>query len=381
MRVLIHALSARRGGGQTYLTNLLADLDPYPELEVHLLAPDSLQVAEHPRLHRLQTPGGTTNPITRTAWERSVLPGLIRKLQPDVAFFPGGLITINVPRFCRSATMFRNMIPFDPQQRQRYPLGRERLRNWVLERALLNSMLKADLVIFLCEYASQVIEQRAGRKLTNATVIEHGLPDEFRNLNGTGNSRPSWLPAEPYLLYVSPFLVYKNQLEVVHAYALLRDLRRTPERLVLAGGLENSEYGQRVKQEIERRGLNDAVIITGELPYRNLPELYHHALVNLFASESENCPNTFLEALGAGRPVLASNRPPMPDFGLDAALYFDPAKPEQLCHQLLGLLDNPSRMAELGRRAYTRSQAFDWRSTSRRTWEALFALQPAALTR
>ena len=49
----------------------------------------------------------------------------------------------------KTVTMFRNMMPFDRQQRQKYPFGWMRMRNWILERTMLRSMLSADLVIFI----------------------------------------------------------------------------------------------------------------------------------------------------------------------------------------------------------------------------------------
>ena len=40
--------------------------------------------------------------------------------------------------------------------------------------------------------------------------------------------------------------------------------------------------------EIARLRLQDDVILAGTIPYRDLPAVYHHAFINIFASESEN---------------------------------------------------------------------------------------------
>ena len=59
MRVLINALSARRGGGQTYLINLLDHLDIAGDVEVSVLAPRGLVLPERPGLHlRVVIEGG-----------------------------------------------------------------------------------------------------------------------------------------------------------------------------------------------------------------------------------------------------------------------------------------------------------------------------------
>ena len=376
MKVLINALSARQGGGQTYLYNLLGFMPADTDAEVHVLAPASLALPEAANIKRVDAAAGMDNPYSRALWERMQLPALARSLGADILFCPGGLIGARAPRGCKTVTMFRNMIPFDPVQRRRYPLGRERLRNWLLEREMLGSMLGADLVIFVSDFARAVIERRAGKILTNAVTIPHGIGPQFRAREDT--VRPAWLPADEYLLYVSTLDVYKAQVEVVQAYALLKQRRGTRAKLVLAGP-ENPEYGARVRTEIERSGLQQDVIVTGKIPYLELPALYRHAAVNIFASESENCPNILLEALAAGRPVLSSSRPPMPEFGADAALYFDPAAPEQLARLLSRVLDDPALAQRLSAQALARSQLYDWNETARRTWEALAALhRPAA---
>jgi glycosyltransferase involved in cell wall biosynthesis len=107
------------------------------------------------------------------------------------------------------------------------------------------------------------------------------------------------------------------------------------------------------------------------IPYSMMPAIYQNALVNIFASECENCPNILLEALAAGRPVLSSSYPPMPEFAGTAAVYFDPRAPIQLAEALAATLDDPALMSEMARRAVERSRDFDWHATAKATWLAI----------
>src|SRR5262249_22024976 len=139
------------------------------------------------------------NAVMRSIWERFVLPRYVRRLGASLLFFPGGVVASSAPGGTQRVTMFRNVIPFDLEQRRRYGLGYQRLRNWVLERVMLNSMVGADLVIFLSDYGRSLIEQRAGRAIPSAAVIPHGVSPLFRA--GVDAPRPDWLPPHPYLLY------------------------------------------------------------------------------------------------------------------------------------------------------------------------------------
>src|SRR5579862_4350839 len=115
--VLLNALSARHGGGQTYVTNLVHHLPTDDFFKLYVLAPDSLALPEdNPRINKICVKWPVENPFVRAMWERVHLPELVAQLQANVLFCPGGLIGCRVPSGCKSVTMFRNMIPFDEAQ-------------------------------------------------------------------------------------------------------------------------------------------------------------------------------------------------------------------------------------------------------------------------
>ncbi len=113
MKILINALSARLGGGQTYLINLLANLPNRPDLDILLYAPASLSLPLDSRVQRCSTAWPTENPLLRTIWEKLALPIILHRKGIQILFCPGGIITSAVPNACKSVTMFRNMIPFE----------------------------------------------------------------------------------------------------------------------------------------------------------------------------------------------------------------------------------------------------------------------------
>jgi len=370
MEIVINVLSARRGGGQTYLTNLLQNMNGFNGDKIFVLSPDSLQIPYHPKIEKIRIKWPTENPLFRALWERYCLPGLLNKLHADILFCPGGLINTPVSEDYKTVTMFRNMIPFDMVQRAKYPYGLMRIRNWILERIMLKSMLRADLVIFISDFARQLINERTGFELKKAVTVPHGINNIFKISENKIPSRPQWLPEEEYLLYVSIFDVYKNQLEVVQGYHLLRQRRKTQEKLILAGH-NSSRYGEIVRREINKLNLANEVILAGNIPYNKLADIYYHAKLNIFASECENCPNILLEALGAGRPLVVSNRQPMPEFGGDSVMYFDPSSPDDFADKITSILDDPLKIEELSKKAKERSHIYNWRKTANKTWKAI----------
>lgn len=371
VRVLVNALSARLGGGQTYVTNLLRFLPEEGGVETFVLAPDSLAIpADRENIKRISVKWPVENPFARAAWEQMQLPRLVRQFGVDVLFCPGGIIGSSNPLDCKSITTFQNMIPFSPIQRRRYRLGYMRARNRILNNVMLRSMLRADLVICLSDYAREVLQNVTQGGLKNTVTIPHGVSPAFRKPATGSPPRPVGLPREGYLLYVSTIDYYKAQIEVIQAYAILRRRRDTKEKLVLVGP-EYPEYGRAVRREIGRLDLEKDVLIAGIIPHANMPAVYQNAVLNIYASECENCPSILLEALAAGRPLVVSNRPPMPEFAGDAAVYFDPQSPNELADVLASVLDDPAAIADLSAKAEKRAFLYDWKSTSAATWKAI----------
>ncbi len=368
MRILINGLSARQGGGQTYLLNLLRFYPSNLSLKIYLAAPDSLKVSETPaNLHRLSIPKWALNPFLRVVWEKWVLPRHLKALQVDVLFCPGGMVSTPAPEGCKTAVTFQNMLPFAPEERRRYPWGYMRFRLWLLRFLQGHSFQQTDLVIFISQYAKQVIDQALPYRKGKSVVVPHGLSDHFRR--DPNRSFPNEMPSE-YVLYVSILDVYKAQLEVVRAWHRLREQRDTPEKLVLVGP-SYPPYKQKVRLLIQQLGLEQEVILRGSVPYAELPTYYQHAKVNLFASSCENCPNILLEALAAGQPLLSSNYPPMPEFGEDAVAYFNPYDPNELADLLARYLGDAELRTQRGKQALGVSLKYQWADVARKTWEVL----------
>jgi glycosyltransferase involved in cell wall biosynthesis len=373
--IVINAISALLGGGQTYLVNLLRFLPPDFSSRIYIMAPDTLLLPTNDeRIVRISIPGfAIRSPYIRAFWERARMQKVLSSVGAGILFCPGGIIEGSVPSGCRAVMTFQNMIPFSPEQKKKYGLSKMRLRNWILGKEFRRSMARADLVICLSDYAKKVAESEINDRLKSVVTIPHGVSPVFRSGDSPVPAPPAWLPASGYFLYVSTLDHYKAQVEVLRAFSLLKSVLDVKEKLVFVGP-EYPEYGARVRDVVKALRLENEVLIHAAVPYRDMPAVYRNAALNIFASECENCPNVLIEALAAGRPVLSSNVPPMPEIAGTAAVYFDPKSPNDLAEKWHALLTDGRRMKEMAARAEERSRLYNWPETARRTWEAISEL-------
>jgi glycosyltransferase involved in cell wall biosynthesis len=368
MRIFINALSARLGGGQTYLLNLLEHVPSQDGLLVFVLVQPSFPLQKFPyNVIRIEQ-SSVENPLLRAIWEETRLVILLKQLKIDLFFSPGGLLPRYLPCNILTAVTFQNMMPFDHEQRKKYPFGYRVFRDWLLERFLSFSMRRANLVIFISEFAREFVKQEVGLLQGENIVVPHGIHPSFKANSNAPLLRPSWLPMENYFLYVSFVDHYKAHLEVVRGFNLYR--KNGGKGTLVFVGPEYKPYGDLVRKEIDDLALSNCVLMVGKIPHSELPAAYQHARINLFASLTENCPNILLEMMASGRPALVSNRPPMPEFGEDAVAYFNPDNVDEFAHSLAKLESDEILQNKLSCAATEKARKYTWESTASLTWSA-----------
>jgi glycosyltransferase involved in cell wall biosynthesis len=103
----------------------------------------------------------------------------------------------------------------------------------------------------------------------------------------------------------------KNPLNLVRAFAQLAKDFPSAE-LRLAGPVTNEAYGEKLKQEISKAGLQDRVQLLGRVSAGQVRSELQSASVFALVSLEENSPLGVEEAMAMGVPVVTSNRCGMP---------------------------------------------------------------------
>jgi len=375
-RILLSALSAPTGGGITYIRNIVPAFPLGPGDRLSVLSHEWHEgFAGRADIEWIRAPGWSRPPITR------FLLGLLyfrffwpRRHDFDVVYYAGGTFDVPLPARVRTVAAFRNMLAFDPAARRRYRPGWTRFRNWLLSFVQGWGFRRANLVIFISEHGRQVIDARVRKRRGGSLVVPHGVARTPRPLDSEMLRR---LP-DRFVLYLSTLAGYKAQLELVEAWACLRRRRPPVEKLVLAGPVYKP-YARRVRAAIRRHGLEEEVLLIGEIGHDQVFDLAGRAALNLFLSSCENCPNILLELMSAGRPMLVSSRAPMPEFGGPDLEYVDPFDVPAVAAALGRLIGDSALRDRTAEAASARSAAFDWRRSAAMTSEAIraVALDPA----
>ena len=118
---------------------------------------------------------------------------------------------------------------------------------------------------------------------------------------------------------------------------------------------EDTGLATDLKQAAGVMGLSNRVVFTGFVPEEALAELMAQAMALVFPSLYEGYGMPVAEAMCMGVPVLCSGVTSLPEVGGDAALYFDPRRPEDVAAAIARIHDEPELAGELSSRGRQRA--------------------------
>jgi len=279
---------------------------------------------------------------------------------PDVVFVP----TARKIHFSRIpvVTMVRNMEPLTvPFGGNTWTEGLKNLaRAWEARRACTD----ARRVIAVSNFVRDFVVSRWDLDPNRVATVYHGVDAPV----------PGAAPREPVrdapVLFTAGSIRPARGLEDVLRALVLLD---PAVGLVVAGRLDPGceRYGSQLRALSDRLGIARRVNFVGHLEPSAMARAFARSRAFVMTSRAEACPNTALEAMSCGLPTVSVDRPPMPEFFGDAALYYPTGDAHALAGQLRALLSNPVDMTRLSEAALRRARAFTWNSTRDRTIEEL----------
>lgn len=296
----------------------------------------------------------------RLAWEQTGLPWEMRRRKVDLFHGPHHSLPI-VPVGVRSVVTVHDvtfrLIP------RRYSWA----RRWYMHLITWLAARRADRIIVPSDAVGADFQRLyGGLPARIATVPEAPPPamsvmhdrerlDEVRERLG--------LP-ERFVLSVGTLEPGKNRAALLHAFAALRRRGWTHD-LVITG---QYGWGAGAGDTLARRlGVATAVRYTGYVADADLPALYNLAELFVFPSWREGFGLPPLEAMACGTPVVASDRPAMPETLGDAALYAPPNRPDLLADVIERVLSDPALSADLRGRGLAQAARYSWQRTARET--------------
>jgi glycosyltransferase involved in cell wall biosynthesis len=238
-------------------------------------------------------------------------------------------------------------------------------RKYRLVHGLLGRLLaRRGKIATVSEFSKRELESAFGTK--DVTVVSNSCEHMAAVVRDETVVSRLGLADEPYLLFVGSRTPNKN---IRRAMDAIRMMGSAAPKFVIAGAPASSVFQSYETSEPEANSVTDKIVFTGRLSDEEIAGLYAGATALLFPSLYEGFGIPPLEAMLLGCPVLASDIPPTREVCGDAALFFDPLRPEDMARAINEVLHNPEHRAKMIERGYQRAQEFSWDRSAGRLFD------------
>ena len=235
---------------------------------------------------------------------------------------------------------------------------------------------EADGVIAISYAVKSWLCQGLGISADKITVVHYGIEPE-RFAHPKQNLVTAWrLEGQAIIGSIGRLEVGKGFDCLIQAMSVVQ--RHVPRALLMIAGHNPSGYGQALRTLIDRLQLNDRVKLVGFQD--DIPSFLHALEVFAFASRSEGFGQVVIEAMAAGKPVVASKIPSLIEIviGGETGFLVDPNDSKAFAHALVWLLNHLEEAKEIGKRGRERlSQQFSVEKMGEKTLSLYWTLVEA----
>lgn len=363
MKILIDASRNRSGGAIAHILGILNEgVDPsiYGIDQIVLFSykglldrvNDSVVIKKesHKYLNR--------NIFFQYFWQIFFLRKYARRNDIDIVLYTDASAVVS---FKPSVVMSRDMLSFELGHIDLFPDIKSRIRLKLIGLLQTMSLRRATNAVFLTQYAKKEILRFTG-PLKSISVIPHGVSDAFQ-IDWSPNNGEKFV-----IVYVSNSSYYKHQINVMRAFT---EFSKGKKNMFLKlVGASKGICSQEVVDFLINSP-NDRIEITDYLDKHEIIEELKNSSLALFASSCENMPNTLIENMQTGIPIICSNRGPMPEILKDSAFYFDPFDVFSIRDSLERAIVDYDILLNLQARRIELASEFSWRRCSSETFKNL----------
>lgn len=176
---------------------------------------------------------------------------------------------------------------------------------------------------------------------------------------------------KPYIFYIGRIEEKKNIINMIKAFAFLKQEQGLKHQFILAG--KPGYNYDNIKKEIDSlpENIRKDIIELGYISQDEYLKYLQEAEIFLFTTNFEGFGLPIIEAMACGTPVVTSNVTSMPEIAGNAALLVDPKKPNDIGMALSKLIHNSGLRQSLILKGRVRSKIFTWQKTANKTLDII----------
>ncbi len=208
---------------------------------------------------------------------------------------------------------------------------------------------KVDHVICVSEFTKQSVLDKLNIPEERVSVIYNCIHDRLHVPSSAVNEsvlKRRGLNNIPYCIYPANLWPHKNHTMLLVAFNMFS--KKYPDynlHLIFTGAA--LKYSESMCDSVKQMGLEDRVHLLGYLDEEEMSVIWQGAHFLVYPSLFEGFGIPLIEAMQYNKPIAASNAASIPEVAGDAAIYFDPKKPDEIVDSMYGMMEDKERYNSL----------------------------------
>lgn len=294
--------------------------------------------------------------------EQFRMPLVLLKYKLDLVHFPHFNAAVFYPK--KFVITVHDITPkFFPGSKVKKSL----IRRWGYQAVFYSSLWRAEKIIAISRHTKENLIKYFKVPEKSIAIIYPGVEENCRETfdqNQIAALKEKYGITKPFVFYVGVWRDHKNLPGLVKAFDLLKFRPDFDCQLVL-GGKTDGRYPE-IARAIAASPFKSDIIAPGFIPQKDLPLFYGAASLFVLPSFCEGFGLVALEAMACGCPVIGSDTTSLPEILGQAALYFNPKKPEEIADLAGRILTDPALAQDLKIRGLQQAKKYNWQDCAKK---------------
>jgi glycosyltransferase involved in cell wall biosynthesis len=234
----------------------------------------------------------------------------------------------------------------------------------------LQFLRTAAVIATFSDFVKKEISGKYAISQQQIIVIETAAPSSFKPLLWEEREKVKEQYAQgcEYFVLTGSIQPLNNLINLLKAFSIFKKWQKTNMKLVIA--VKSEEYKAQSEKLKSYKYKND-IHLAENLSLAELAQLTAGAYAMIFTPLYEGFGQAVLEAMQCEVPVITSIESSMAEIAGDAALYADPAKPEEIAEQMKQIFKDEKLRNKLVAAGKERIKLYNWNKTIALTWQAI----------
>lgn len=299
----------------------------------------------------------TRHPFLYIIWFQWRLKRAIKKDQIDVFWSPDGMFPLKSDIPVLASIHDLNF--------EHYPKDLPRVVSWYYKRYFPRFAYLAKKIITVSNATKQDLIQTYKIESEKIRVIYNGVSSLYKPLRENEELSLHTSSDKPYFLFVGSLHPRKNIAKLLESFQLFCQSDQQYELYIVGAAMWKNQAVE-IKSEFAER-----IKFLGHVPAQELAYMMARATALVYIPYFEGFGMPLAEAMASETPIIAGNLSCLPEIAVDAAIYVDPFKVQEIANAMTLLKNDVALQSKLIAAGKVRLKDFSWDLAAQQIWQEI----------